>query len=768
MDAVAALDFILSKQDAVTGSWLSDSFLTAGILGSIPYVALDDQDSDGIPDIVEPIIGTNVAIADSRSLLKGNGKSVVGVTAPIQINVLAGQSNSTLLTVVEGTGPYAYDVIGGELPTGLVINSLTGEISGTPTSGGDYSFAYRVTDVNGISTTAVANISVTGSFIDFASSFYEVNENDGVATITVTRNDSSTVASVDYSLASGTAILNSDYSDTTGTLNFSAGQDLASFTVPIVDDIILDGAKNIQLLLNNPVGAGLGPQSTSTLIINDYEEGAFGFALVSQEVYEDVGSIVVLVSRIGGADGDVNVNYATVDGTAVSGSDYTTTIGTLNFLDGEFSKAIYIPVLNDALADGGESFSVTLSSPTNGARLGFQTNSLLTLNDPIGDPVATTMTAGFLIIEDVGAQDTPDIVVTNPQIDEMVTVKLTLTEPSAGMFTANDGSIFDAQAGTWEISGLTATINLALANLKFTPSPDRDTDITVITSIKDTSGNGPSDGVWKMLMGGSVISRISSNELAQEANNHNFYPSISADGRYDVFEKKIEIVSVDNNGNEADNFSVGGRISANGRYVVFATSSSNLVSGLDGLYYQIVMKDMVTGQVSLISQDSAGIMGDLGSFDATVSNDGRYVAFSSISTNLVSNDTEGFADIFLRDTVNNITKRISLNVAGNGANADSGDVAFYDSYPEVSADGRFVAYESRASDIISGDTNNNVDLFVYDIANGTTVRASEDSLGVEATVGSISVSINKNGQFVAYAANDPLSPSDTNSVQDIY
>lgn len=379
-------------------------------------------------------------------------------------------------------------------------------------------------------------------------------------------------------------------------------------------------------MLSNPTGAGLGTQSTSSLIIYDYEEGAFDFDLTTQDLYEDIGNVALTITRSGGTDGEVTVNYATVDGTATAGVDYTASSATLTFATGETTKTVYIPILNDAIIDGGESFSVILSSPTNGARLGAQANTVLTLNDSIGDPTATTMTAGFVIIEDAGAQATPDIVVTNPQIDEEVTVSLTLVDPVTGSFSANDGAIFDSQTGKWSITGLTATVNTALVNLQFTPAPDHDTDITVATSVKDVFGNGPTDGVWTLLMENSAITRISSNMSGQEANAHSYRLSMNADGRYtafisdasdlvpndtnnladvflyDNFSNEIKRISVSENGVESDGVSIGVRISRSGRYVVFATNATNFLPGLDGGLFQVVMKDLVTGTFTLISQ----------------------------------------------------------------------------------------------------------------------------------------------------------------------
>ena len=122
--------------------------------------------------------------------------------------------------------------------------------------------------------------------------------------------------------------------------------------------------------------------------------------------------------------------------------------------------------------------------------------------------------------------------------------------------------------------------------------------------------------------------------------------------------------------------------------------------------------------ITPVSVDSAGNLGNSGSYNPSISADGRFVAFLSYASNLVLGDTNSRQDIFVRDTLTNTTTRVSVDSAGNQGNRSS-------NYPSISGDGRFVAFSSDASNIVPGDTNNTNDIFVVDtsstrnVINGT-------------------------------------------------
>ena len=146
---------------------------------------------------------------------------------------------------------------------------------------------------------------------------------------------------------------------------------------------------------------------------------------------------------------------------------------------------------------------------------------------------------------------------------------------------------------------------------------------------------------------------------------------------------------------------------------------------------------------SVVSAASDGANADNDSKDPSVSSDGRYVAFHSAASNLVVGDTNGVPDVFVRDLTAGTTVRVSVD--SDEAQGDG------DSYAaSISSDGRFVAFESAATNLVAGDTNGETDVFVRDLTSTTTVRVSVDSDEVEGIDGSSDPSISADGRFVAF------------------
>src|SRR5262249_38381845 len=114
---------------------------------------------------------------------------------------------------------------------------------------------------------------------------------------------------------------------------------------------------------------------------NATQPGALQFSSPTYSVNENGGTATITVTRTGGCDGSVSVNYATSNGSPPAGSDYTATAGTLTFAAGETTKTVAIPITNDTLVEGDETVNLTLSSPTGGATLGGQAAALLTIHD---------------------------------------------------------------------------------------------------------------------------------------------------------------------------------------------------------------------------------------------------------------------------------------------------------------------------------------------------------------------------------------------------
>jgi Tol biopolymer transport system component len=208
----------------------------------------------------------------------------------------------------------------------------------------------------------------------------------------------------------------------------------------------------------------------------------------------------------------------------------------------------------------------------------------------------------------------------------------------------------------------------------------------------------------------------------------------------------ITRVSVDSAGNQGNSFSGNHSISADGRFVAFSSGASNLVPGDNNNTGDIFVRDRLTNTTTLVSVDSAGNQANSDSYNPSISADGRFVAFESDASNIVPGNTNSSRDIFVRDRLTNTTTRVSVDSAGNQANNSSRD-------PSISADGRFVAFVSFASNLVPGDTNRDFDIFVRDTLTNTTTGVSVDSAVNQGNTYSYSPSISADGRFVAFISN---------------
>ena len=174
------------------------------------------------------------------------------------------------------------------------------------------------------------------------------------------------------------------------------------------------------------------------------------------------------------------------------------------------------------------------------------------------------------------------------------------------------------------------------------------------------------------------------------------------------------------------------------------------------------------GFTELDSVSSAGVQGNQDSELPAVSADGRYVAFVSLSDNLVPGDTNGAADIFVRDRLTGTTERVSVSSTGAQANRDSGLLNGMGG-PSISADGRYVAFDSQATNLVKRDTNGVTDVFVHDRLTGTTERASVSTNGTQGDGDSTDAAISADGSGVAFGSfATNLAQPDTNFAQDVF
>jgi Tol biopolymer transport system component len=286
-----------------------------------------------------------------------------------------------------------------------------------------------------------------------------------------------------------------------------------------------------------------------------------------------------------------------------------------------------------------------------------------------------------------------------------------------------------------------------------------------------------------------ATTRVSVDSLGGQGNEASERPMISADGRFVVFDSGASNlvpgdtngfwdvfvhdrasgattrVSVDSLGGQGNWWSQGNSISADGREVAFWSLASNLVPGDTNGVWDVFVHDRLTSVTTRVSVDSGGGQGNAGSGwgGPSISADGRCVAFASDASNLVPGDTNGFPDVFVHDRLSGATTRVSVDSSGGQGNGDSGFP------PSISADGRFVAFRSYASNLVPGDTNGTSDVFVHDRRSGATTRVSVDSGGGQGNDVSRSPAISSDGHYVAFASwASNLVPGDTNGVPDVF
>lgn len=257
-----------------------------------------------------------------------------------------------------------------------------------------------------------------------------------------------------------------------------------------------------------------------------------------------------------------------------------------------------------------------------------------------------------------------------------------------------------------------------------------------------------------------VFSSLATNLVTNDTNN--FYDVY----RHDTVTGQTVLVSANTNGMAGNGSSSQPVISTTGRFVAFGSQAPDLVIGDSNNNPDLFVRDMVTGITELVSKDSSGNQGNSFSQSCAISNDGRFVVFSSAASNLVPNDTNNMMDIFVRDRQAGTTVRVSVDSNGVEGNANSG---FLNQDMSISGNNRFVAFSSQATNLVPGDTNGLNDVFVHDMQTGATTRVSIASNGAEANGISSYNSLSYDGRFVAFqSAATNLVPGDTNARTDIF
>jgi len=325
----------------------------------------------------------------------------------------------------------------------------------------------------------------------------------------------------------------------------------------------------------------------------------------------------------------------------------------------------------------------------------------------------------------------------------------------------------------------------------FTIGPGPGTHI-VYAQVRDAAGNisAPATGVVDLQASAEPTTiRVSVASDGTQATAESENPWLSADGRYAAFQSAAtNLVAGDTNA-ETDVFvhdrasgtttrasvsatsaqgndqSTDPAFSADGSHLVFRSQANNFVAGdTNGGTWDIFVKNMTSGVVERVNVSSSEAQATGGgSDDGVTSADGQIIAFKSDATNMVSGDTNGTADVFVRDRAAGTTTRVSVTSAGAQATGgDSEDVT-------ISDDGRYVSFWSEATNLVVGDTNATRDVFVHDRQTGTTTRVSVASDGTQANGFSSKGALSADGAFVAFHSEATnLVVGDTNARDDVF
>jgi Tol biopolymer transport system component len=289
------------------------------------------------------------------------------------------------------------------------------------------------------------------------------------------------------------------------------------------------------------------------------------------------------------------------------------------------------------------------------------------------------------------------------------------------------------------------------------------------TDLVAGDGNGTWDVFVRDLVAGITV-RASVDSSGGDPNGSSDWPAFSADGHVVAFESTAsDLVAGDQNGLQdvfvrdlitgttvRASVDTGGgdpngdsyaptTLSADGRYVAFSSYASDLVAGDGNGTYDVFVRDLVAGTTVRASVASGGGDTNGSSYYSSISADGRYVAFWTYAYNLGYFDNNEAPDIYVRDLVTETTARASVDSSGGDPAGDSGDFGV-----AISAEGRYVAFDSSAYDLVAGDGNGLRDMFVRDLVAGITIRVSLDAAGGDPDGESRYSSMSANGRYVVF------------------
>lgn len=299
---------------------------------------------------------------------------------------------------------------------------------------------------------------------------------------------------------------------------------------------------------------------------------------------------------------------------------------------------------------------------------------------------------------------------------------------------------------------------------------DRQTGQTTLVSRSSSGAYGDGESDQPAISGdGRFVAFRSLADNLDDGDGNTIYSDVFL---HDRQTRQTTLLSRHVDGTPADHLSMEPTLSVDGRYVAYGSLATTLVDDDGSRWGDMFVYDRQTGKTTLVSRRADGIQGNGHSYLGAISADGRYVAFNSWADNLVGGDTNGVPDILLRDLQTGQLMRISRHT--NGTQADD-----HSSNPSLSADGRYIVYDSSAANLVDGNTPlcedipgawfNCTDVFLYDRQTGQTTLISRRPNGAHGNSNSFYSSISADGRYVAFFSRaDNLIDGDSNGKTDVF
>jgi hypothetical protein len=519
---------------------------------------------------------------------------------------------------------------------------------------------------------------------------------------------------VQYNSGGGTATANQDYTRAQGTLTIQPNQTQGVITVSVNGDLTIEPDETFLVDLSNASNATIANSRGTGTIVNDDAGGTIQFSAATYTTNDTTNQVIISVTRTGGIGGGASVRFRTQAGTATPGQDYTEVTTNLVFGDNETTKNVIIPIVVDTLDEPDETVNLIIDNPVN-ATLGTPSTAVLTIQD-LEDQPNLTIADASVIERDSGTTTMQFFLKLSRPTQRPVSVSFATADD-----TATAGSDYLAASGTFTIQpGVTrkAITVTVLGDFQF------EQDETFFVNL--------SNAVNANLTDNQAIGRILNDEVNTTTQT-----------------TLISINRTENGSGNSDSFDPG--ISADGKLIVFETFASNLAETPDtNNQRDIYVRNTQTRETKLVSVNNAGTnSGNCDSTRAFISANGRFVAFNSCAADLLSTPVATTA-VFVRDLQTNQTRLVSANVNGTSV---TGDVV------AISADGRFIAYQSRAQNVTTiPDTQNFQDIFVRDMQTGVTQLVSVNTTNTapgNADSGIVDIAqkyvkISDNGRYVIF------------------